>query len=175
LMIRTHISRAGRTFGPLSKGKVQLTSTASLWLCRHDARIRATTPIVSSCSARQQSMKRQASSAPAAPSRSKKPRPQVPDYHLTPSRKNDDGSAIWPAPEEQIERAREFILEWYARPTAVIRSIRLFAYRTWKRRCAPEDSHCAGQGRRWSNLRRNFAKDAHTTWLGAGTHRRPHP
>ncbi|OAQ88916.1 single-stranded-DNA-specific exonuclease [Purpureocillium lilacinum] len=59
-------------------------------------------------------MKRQASSAPAAPSRSKKPRPQVPDYHLTPSRRNGDGSAIWPAPEDQIERAREFILECVA-------------------------------------------------------------
>lgn len=42
----------------------------------------------------------------------KKPRPEVPDYHLTPSVKEDDGSIQWPAPRAQMGRAREIIVEW---------------------------------------------------------------
>ncbi|KAJ6439383.1 putative dhh family protein [Purpureocillium lavendulum] len=61
-------------------------------------------------------MKRAASSSAGAPPRGKKARPQVPDYHLTPSRRTDKGDTIWPAPEGQIERARQFIIEWYAFP-----------------------------------------------------------
>jgi len=42
----------------------------------------------------------------------KKPRPEVPEYHLTPSVKEEDGSIQWPAPRDQMERAREIIKEW---------------------------------------------------------------
>ncbi|KAK5171786.1 uncharacterized protein LTR77_003422 [Saxophila tyrrhenica] len=42
---------------------------------------------------------------------SKKPRPTVPDYHLTPSVKEQDGSIQWPAPSSQIKIVQEFILE----------------------------------------------------------------
>lgn len=42
----------------------------------------------------------------------KKARPEVPEYHLTPSLKDESGEIIWPAPKEQMQRARETILEW---------------------------------------------------------------
>lgn len=59
-------------------------------------------------------MKRNASAASvkAAP-KTKKPRVEVPEYHLTPSLRNESGEAIWPAPKDQIEKARDMIREWY--------------------------------------------------------------
>ncbi|KAI1134422.1 DHH phosphoesterase [Hypoxylon sp. FL0543] len=56
-------------------------------------------------------MKRNASSISKASPRAKKPRPEVPEYHLTPSIRDESGGIIWPAPRAQIERARDFILE----------------------------------------------------------------
>lgn len=44
----------------------------------------------------------------------KKPKFEIPAYHLTPSRRDDSGEIMWPARREQIERAREIIKEWYA-------------------------------------------------------------
>ncbi|KAF2172241.1 hypothetical protein M409DRAFT_62994 [Zasmidium cellare ATCC 36951] len=41
----------------------------------------------------------------------KRARPDVPDYHQTPSVKDADGEIQWPAPKAQIQRAREIILE----------------------------------------------------------------
>ncbi|KAF7193134.1 hypothetical protein HII31_05568 [Pseudocercospora fuligena] len=41
----------------------------------------------------------------------KRARIQVPEYHLTPSVQEEDGSIRWPAPSAQIARAREIILE----------------------------------------------------------------
>ncbi|KAL7627756.1 hypothetical protein AAE478_001951 [Parahypoxylon ruwenzoriense] len=59
-------------------------------------------------------MKRTASSVSKATARAKKPRPKVPEYHLTPSVRDDEtGEIIWPAPKAQIERARSLILEWH--------------------------------------------------------------
>ncbi|ETS82417.1 hypothetical protein PFICI_04293 [Pestalotiopsis fici W106-1] len=57
-------------------------------------------------------MKRSAPSAgsKAAP-KSKKPRVEVPEYHLTPSLRDESGEIIWPAPNHQIETARKRILE----------------------------------------------------------------
>lgn len=43
----------------------------------------------------------------------KRARPEVPEYHLTPSVKNEDGEIQWPAPKAQIARAREIIVERY--------------------------------------------------------------
>ncbi|KAI9162959.1 hypothetical protein HJFPF1_04554 [Paramyrothecium foliicola] len=54
-------------------------------------------------------MKRAAPSA--GPAKAKKPRPEVPDYHLTPSVRTEAGEIVWPAPSDQIAAAREFILE----------------------------------------------------------------
>lgn len=61
-------------------------------------------------------MKRAASSAAIKPgSRSaKKPRVSVPDYHLTPSIRDENGQTVWPAPEAKMEAARRFILDWCA-------------------------------------------------------------
>lgn len=44
----------------------------------------------------------------------KKPKPSVPEYHLTPSVRDEDGAIVWPAPDEKMEAARAFIREWYA-------------------------------------------------------------
>jgi hypothetical protein len=49
---------------------------------------------------------------PISPSKSKKSKVVVPEYHLTPSRQDESGENVWPAREEQIERAREIIKEW---------------------------------------------------------------
>ncbi|UNI24702.1 hypothetical protein JDV02_010429 [Purpureocillium takamizusanense] len=117
-MIRPHFLPLGRLCELSNRANAQFISAAPPCRPRHNVQaVRAfkAAPILSSYHAQQRIMKRQASSAAAAsPSRSKKPRPQVPDYHLTPSRKNDDGSAIWPAPEDEIERARDFIVECVA-------------------------------------------------------------
>ncbi|KAI1497246.1 DHH family protein [Biscogniauxia marginata] len=54
---------------------------------------------------------RQAATAP----RANKSRHEIPEYHLTPSVRDDDtGEIVWPAPKEQIECARNFILECVA-------------------------------------------------------------
>ena len=42
----------------------------------------------------------------------KKARIEVPEYHLTPSNREEDGSIQWPAPKVQMERAQEFIKTW---------------------------------------------------------------
>ncbi|KAI1386629.1 DHH phosphoesterase [Hypoxylon trugodes] len=63
-------------------------------------------------------MKRSASSSTKATSRAKKPRAEVPEYHLTPPVRDESGKIIWPAPRAQIERARSFILEWHVLASA---------------------------------------------------------
>ncbi|KAJ3956061.1 hypothetical protein N0V92_007389 [Colletotrichum tropicale] len=52
----------------------------------------------------------------------KKPPPAVPEYHLTPSVRNEDGTIVWPAPEDRMEAARSFIRECVAagKPTLII-------------------------------------------------------
>ncbi|KAJ4348836.1 uncharacterized protein N0V89_010214 [Didymosphaeria variabile] len=47
----------------------------------------------------------------ATPTKAKKPKTKIPEYHLTPSRRDEDGEIVWPAPKAQIERAREIIKE----------------------------------------------------------------
>jgi hypothetical protein len=48
-----------------------------------------------------------------AATKAKKPKISIPEYHLTSSRRDESGEIVWPAPEAQIERAREMIKEWY--------------------------------------------------------------
>ena len=43
----------------------------------------------------------------------KKARPDVPAYHLTPPHREQDGSIRWPAPQTQMEKARQMIIAWY--------------------------------------------------------------
>ena len=43
---------------------------------------------------------------------SPEPGDKLPEYHETPSRRDKDGEIIWPAPNEQMQAAREFIREW---------------------------------------------------------------
>lgn len=54
------------------------------------------------------------SSGTKAAPKAKRPRVEVPEYHLTPSMRDEDGEVIWPAPRDQIENARSMIREWYA-------------------------------------------------------------
>lgn len=49
------------------------------------------------------------STAPSPPA--KKAKAQVPEYHATPSIKEEDGSIQWPAPAAKMERTRHFIRE----------------------------------------------------------------
>jgi hypothetical protein len=56
-------------------------------------------------------MKRKAGK-PISPPEKKKAKVFVPDYHLTPSRHDESGEVVWPAPKDQIERARNIIKEW---------------------------------------------------------------
>jgi hypothetical protein len=56
-------------------------------------------------------MKRAAPSSNSAPKPKKKKRFEVPEYHLTPSLKDENGEAVWPAPKIQITRARDIIRE----------------------------------------------------------------
>ncbi|KAK6957542.1 hypothetical protein Daesc_000329 [Daldinia eschscholtzii] len=66
-------------------------------------------------------MKRSASTVSKTTSRAKKPRPEIPEYHLTPSvRDEETGEIIWPAPKDQIERARNFILDAAANKRTLI-------------------------------------------------------
>jgi hypothetical protein len=48
-----------------------------------------------------------------SPAKAKKRRIEVPEYHLTPSARDEDGEIIWPAPADQIDKARAFIREWF--------------------------------------------------------------
>ncbi|KAI0204815.1 DHH phosphoesterase [Astrocystis sublimbata] len=59
-------------------------------------------------------MKRSASSAPKTAPKSKRQRPEIPEYHATPSLRDESGEAIWPAPKAQLEKARAFIRECVA-------------------------------------------------------------
>ncbi|KAI0831003.1 DHH phosphoesterase [Hypoxylon sp. FL0890] len=65
-------------------------------------------------------MKRNAPPISKAAPKAKKPRPEVPDYHLTPSIRDESGDIIWPAPKAQIERARNFILDASAKKKTLI-------------------------------------------------------
>lgn len=56
-------------------------------------------------------MKRKAPPTKAAPP-SKKSRPQLPDYHLSPQVKDEGGHAVWPAPKDSLKLARDLIVEW---------------------------------------------------------------
>ncbi|KAI5197602.1 DHH family protein [Aureobasidium subglaciale] len=59
-------------------------------------------------------MKRKETLSVAQASAAKRPRArlEVPDYHLTPSVRDEvTGTAIWPAPESQMKKARDIILE----------------------------------------------------------------
>lgn len=57
-------------------------------------------------------LKRKAEKRATSPKK-KKQKIEIPEYHLTPSRRDDDGEIVWPAPKAQIERAREIIREWF--------------------------------------------------------------
>lgn len=87
-------------------------------------------------------MKRSAPStgSKAAP-KSKKPRVEVPEYHLTPSVRDGDGEIIWPAPNHQIETARKMILEWYVQVILEFHLHRLNQMiQCW---CWEKNTHCS--------------------------------
>jgi hypothetical protein len=45
--------------------------------------------------------------------KSKKSRIEIPDYHLSPQRRDESGAVIWPAPVSELRAAGDFILEWF--------------------------------------------------------------
>lgn len=57
-------------------------------------------------------MKRSAPSPGSSAKGKKRPRPAVPEYHLSPMRTDRNGEVSWPAPKDQLEGARRFIKEW---------------------------------------------------------------
>jgi len=57
-------------------------------------------------------MKRKEAPSTAEKATAKRPKVEVPEYHATPQVKDEYGSIQWPAPNAQLERAREIILEW---------------------------------------------------------------
>ena len=59
-------------------------------------------------------MKRSATLSTATNSnrRAKKARIEVPEYHLAKSVQTESGEVVWPAPQDKIDAARSFILEW---------------------------------------------------------------
>jgi hypothetical protein len=56
-------------------------------------------------------MKRSAPNGKNA-SPAKKVRVKLPEYHATPMKQDPHGEDIWPAPRDQLDRARDFILKW---------------------------------------------------------------
>jgi len=48
-----------------------------------------------------------------SPAKKPKTKVPIPEYHATPSIKEEDGTIQWPAPREQMEKAREIILDWF--------------------------------------------------------------
>jgi hypothetical protein len=67
--------------------------------------------VSTTASSTKKTMKRSSASS-TGQSKPKKPRLELPEYHTTPSVKTASGDIIWPAPADQIEAARDFILEW---------------------------------------------------------------
>ncbi|KAF6824578.1 single-stranded-dna-specific exonuclease [Colletotrichum plurivorum] len=68
-------------------------------------------------------MKRSAATAGLTGNKTtKKPRPAVPEYHLTPSIRDTDGGIVWPAPQDKIDAARGFIRECASanKPTLIV-------------------------------------------------------
>jgi single-stranded DNA-specific DHH superfamily exonuclease len=55
--------------------------------------------------------KRKAGTTSQSPQKSKKPKVEIPEYHLAESNRDENGEIIWPAPKHQMEAARAFITE----------------------------------------------------------------
>jgi hypothetical protein len=49
---------------------------------------------------------------PVSLAKTKKPKVVIPEYHSTPLRQDESGENVWPARQEQIDRAREIIKDW---------------------------------------------------------------
>jgi hypothetical protein len=56
-------------------------------------------------------LKRKADQA-ATSAKPKKQKAAVPEYHITPQRRDGTGEVVWPARKVQIDRARSIITEW---------------------------------------------------------------
>ena len=57
-------------------------------------------------------MKRKASPTKSG-SPPKKPKAEIPEYHLSSSVREEDGSIRWPAPKAQLAKALQMILDWF--------------------------------------------------------------
>lgn len=105
-----------------------------------------------------------------SPAKKAKPQVSVPEYHETPSIKEEDGTIQWPAPKGQMDRAREIILDWFVHQSFTILYIRLT---TDQRKIKQEDLDSARQGCRRSFLRGHLTPHSDTAWSSRGSDRRP--
>ena len=58
------------------------------------------------------SMKRKVTETQSSQKAKRQKEPEA-DYCDVDTRKDEDGSSIWPASEEALEKARSFLREWY--------------------------------------------------------------
>lgn len=85
-----------------------------------------------------------------SPAKKPKPQVQVPEYHATPSVKEEDGTMQWPAPKAQMDRARDIILDWFVHPSSMMLHICLTSHQC---KVKQEDLDCPRQGCRRSIFR----------------------
>jgi hypothetical protein len=105
-----------------------------------------------------------------------RPRLEVPEYHLSPSViDNVTGNAVWPAPEAQMQRARDIILEWYAQLQTCPFRVFISGYINMFVQCpfAETNHDSTRQGCRWTMLGRNLAP--HSKIARVGTRANPCP
>jgi hypothetical protein len=105
-----------------------------------------------------------------SPAKRPKSQVSVPEYHETPSIKEEDGTIQWPAPKGQMDRAREIILDWFVHQNFRILYIRLTSD---QRKVEQEDLDCARQGCRRSFLRSYPTPHSDTAWYSRRSDRRP--
>ena len=73
---------------------------------------KASSSTVGSTKAKAKTTMKRSPASSTGQSKPKRPRVELPEYHATPSVKTESGDIIWPAPEDQLEAARSFILDW---------------------------------------------------------------
>ena len=90
-------------------------------------------------------MKRKATESSKSP-KAKRAREPLPDYCDVVPQRDEQGSIVWPAPAEAIDKARGFIREWYGYGKLFWIQSELILL---TKRCLEcEDTYCARQRRR---------------------------
>ncbi|KAF1835253.1 hypothetical protein BDW02DRAFT_578972 [Decorospora gaudefroyi] len=100
-LMRALIPQLSKPIYKLSKPRTQSRPANQLFALRQTRQLSAPTIMASPA-------KRKAQTHLSLPN-SKKSKIVVPEYHLTPSRRDESGEVVWPARKEQIECARKII------------------------------------------------------------------